>query len=147
MDMEDMDPEQLSLRKAREKFWEQRQHNSSYYCSNRIVEICYGHHGLILFLDLLFTQFPSKRQTKAKFNYYFAMRKQIASIEQHIQDELTHGKDASKFDKWFDNRSNLLEALVPQRGMSNMSTKARKVAPNANADDSPLLPEPKLRVN
>ena len=64
--------EQLTMQ---EVFWRQREENVSYFCHNRIVEICYGLNGLIDFLDLLFTQFPSKRQVKAKFNYYFALRK------------------------------------------------------------------------
>ena len=60
-----------------ELFWKQREENTEHFSANRIVEICYGLNGLIDFLDLLFTQFPSKRQVKAKFNYYFALRKQI----------------------------------------------------------------------
>ena len=62
-------------------FFLHRLKNQQYFASNRIVEICYGHNGLLDFLDLLFTQFPSKRQVKAKFNYYFALRKQITAIE------------------------------------------------------------------
>ena len=71
-----------------EVFWRQREDNVNYFSSNRIVEICYGLNGLIDFLDLLFTQFPSRRQVKQKFNYYFAMRKQIQAIEQQVTEEL-----------------------------------------------------------
>ena len=66
---------------VKELYWEQREKNTTYYSSNRIVELCYGLNGLIDFLDLLFTQFPNKRKVKSKFNYYFAMRKQLQAIE------------------------------------------------------------------
>jgi len=62
-------------KEIKEAFWQQREQNSVYFCANRIVELCYGLNGLVDFLDLLFTQFPTKRQVKGKFNYYFAIRK------------------------------------------------------------------------
>ena len=63
---------------VKDRFWEARENNATYFSHNRIVEICYGHNGLIDFLDLLFTQFPTKRKGKSRFNYYFAMNKQIS---------------------------------------------------------------------
>lgn len=73
-DIERQQEEEMTMA---ELFWKQREENTEHFSANRIVEICYGLNGLIDFLDLLFTQFPSKRQVKAKFNYYFALRKQI----------------------------------------------------------------------
>ena len=68
----------------------QRKHEDekSHFCKNRIVELCYGQNGLIEFLDLLFTQFPQKSAVKQKFNYYFAIRKQLQDIENQIQSTL-----------------------------------------------------------
>mmetsp|Transcript_5266 Transcript_5266/g.7039 ORF Transcript_5266/g.7039 Transcript_5266/m.7039 type:complete len:81 (-) Transcript_5266:2573-2815(-) len=60
-----------------QKLYEKRQRNKNRFCKNRIVELCYGQTGLIEFLDLLFTQFPQRRVVKCKFNYYFAIRKQL----------------------------------------------------------------------
>ena len=57
------------------KFWQLRSKDSVYFYKNRIVEICYGHNGLISFLDLLFTQFPTKDKVKNRFNYYFSLKK------------------------------------------------------------------------
>ena len=91
-----------------ELFWKQREENTEHFSANRIVEICYGLNGLIDFLDLLFTQFPSKRQVKAKFNYYFALRKQIQAIEQQVTDEL-HQSENKNINNWFTSHKGLLE--------------------------------------
>jgi hypothetical protein len=92
---QEMSPNFMSKRRegeeevpVKELFWKQRENNCDYYSQNRIVEICYGNDGLIDFLDLLFTQFPAKRKVKSKFNYYFAMRKQLQAIESDINIEL-----------------------------------------------------------
>ena len=73
-DADDLDgqPQEMTIK---ELFWHMREENCAHFSSSRIVEICYGLNGLIDFLDLLFTQIPSKRQVKSKFNYYFAIRK------------------------------------------------------------------------
>ena len=63
------------------KLKQKHQKNKSRFSKNRIVELCYGQTGLIEFLDLLFTQFSHRRTVKCKFNYYFAVRKQLQSIE------------------------------------------------------------------
>lgn len=55
---------------------------------NRIAQMCYGTDGLLDFLDLMFMQFEHKRQVRMKFNYYFAIRKQIRAIESQIQEEI-----------------------------------------------------------
>ena len=63
---------------------QKRKKNKDRFAKNRIVELCYGQNGLIEFLDLLFTQFPKRSSVKAKFNYYFAIRKQLQEIEGEI---------------------------------------------------------------
>ena len=79
------------------------------------MELCYGQTGLIEFLDLLFTQFSHRRTVKCKFNYYFAVRKQLQSIEQQIQTELELNTDKESFREWHDKHKALLTQLMPQR--------------------------------
>ena len=94
-----------------------REDNRVYFSSNRIVEICYGLNGLIDFLDLLFTQIPTKRQVKSKFNYYFTIKKQIAAIEQQVLTELSkqYLTDVQ------DGRKQQFESLVPKRSVDEDS--------------------------
>ena len=50
---------------------------------NKIAKLTYGKNGLVTFLDHLFLNFSEG--DKSKFNYYFALKNQINTIEtQHI---------------------------------------------------------------
>ncbi len=46
---------------------------------NKIAKLTYGKNGLVTFLDHLFLNFSDGDKTK--FNYYFALKNQISSIE------------------------------------------------------------------
>ncbi len=46
---------------------------------NKITKLTYGKNGLVTFLDHLFLNFSDGDKTK--FNYYFALKNQISSIE------------------------------------------------------------------
>ena len=89
------------------------QRNKDRFSKNRIVELCYGQTGLIEFLDLLFTQFDQRRAVKCKFNYYFAVRKQLQAIEQQIQSELEMNTDKESFRIWHEKHKTLLTQLMP----------------------------------
>jgi len=54
--------------------------SSSY---NKIAKLTYGKNGLVTFLDHLFLNFSDG--DKAKFNYYFALKNQISSIEKQFE--------------------------------------------------------------
>ena len=99
----------------KKKLQEKRRRNKDRFCKNRIVELVYGQTGLIEFLDLLFTQFPRRSQVKSKFNYYFAIRKQLQAIEKQIQDALEENTDKPKFMEWYKKHHDLLARSIPQR--------------------------------
>lgn len=99
----------------KQKLTEKRKKNKDRFNKNRIVELCYGQNGLIEFLDLLFTQFPQRSSVKAKFNYYFAIRKQLQGIETQIQNKLEENVDKPNFQEWYEKHRNLLVRQIPQR--------------------------------
>jgi len=99
--------------KWRKHFWEIRQQYKNHFCKNRIVELCYGSNGLLQFLDLMFTQFPDRRYVKLKFNYYFALRKQMQAIEQQIVTELEQ-TNCQEYINWYERHAGLLTGLTPQ---------------------------------
>lgn len=50
---------------------------------NKIAKLTYGKNGLVTFLDNLFLNFSDGDKTK--FNYYFALKNQISSIEKQYE--------------------------------------------------------------
>lgn len=85
------------------------------------MEICYGHNGLISFLDLLFTQFPTKEKVKNRFNYYFSLKKQLEQIEENVELEIEKpggGTVKSRFD-WRSVLDNKSEAAVKDKKLAS----------------------------
>ena len=53
----------------------ENQENDEAVGQGRILELCYGRDGLIDFLELLFSQIPTKKDVKANFNFYYSLKR------------------------------------------------------------------------
>jgi len=49
---------------------------------HKITALTYGTSGLLNFVDTLFTQLAARKQVHKHFNYYFALKKQLAELEE-----------------------------------------------------------------
>lgn len=102
-----------------EKKKEQDAISSSY---NKITKLTYGKNGLITFLDHLF--FNINEGDKQKFNYYFALKNQINSIEKQFEQvDAVKAEDEPEYDVVRQPKYTMINSKRPDKIVESSSNK------------------------
>lgn len=88
---------------------------------NKIAKLTYGKNGLVTFLDHLFLNFSEG--DKSKFNYYFALKNQISSIEKQFDNNQGEEENEPEYDAVRQPKFTMMNSKRPEKSFEPSNNK------------------------